>query len=127
VIPAIEKGFFQSEIHQAAYRYQQEVDRKERIVVGVNDFVEEQEHVEIPLLRIDPEGERRHLERLVRIRCERDAVATTSALERLERAARGADNLMPYFMDAVKAYATLGEICGVLRRTFGEFREQWAA
>jgi methylmalonyl-CoA mutase N-terminal domain/subunit len=122
VIPAIEKGFFQREIAQSAYRYQQEVERKQRIVVGVNDYVLD-EPLTIPLLKVDEQGERRHLERLNRVRRERDWRHTSQTLQELRQAARGDRNLMPYIIEAVRAYATLGEICGVLREVFGEYKE----
>ena len=122
VIPAIERGFFQREIAEAAYRYQHEIDTNQRTVVGVNEYVSE-EPLTIPLLQIDPEGERRQLERLARIRRERDNLAVEERLSALRDAAQGTENLMPYILDAVRAYCTLGEICGVLREVFGEYRE----
>jgi methylmalonyl-CoA mutase N-terminal domain/subunit len=124
VIPAIEQGFFQREIAESAYRYQREIDAKERIIVGVNEFTQgNEEPLEIPVHRISPESERRHLERLDRVRRERDNALVAARLEALRRAAEGRENLMPYIMDAVRAYATLGEICGVFRKVFGEYRE----
>lgn len=120
VIPAIEAGFFQKDIAQAAYRYQQEVDRKERIVVGVNDYILE-EPLSIPILQMDREGERRQLERLERVRRERDAATVTDRMEALRRAAAGQENLMPFILGAVRSNATLGEICDVLRSVFGEY------
>ncbi|MBI2910464.1 MAG: methylmalonyl-CoA mutase family protein [Chloroflexi bacterium] len=121
VIPALEKGFFFREISDSAYRYQREIDSRERTVVGVNDYVSE-EPVEIPLLEMDAEGERRHLERLNRVRRERSRASVSSALSDLRRAAEGKENLMPYILDAVRSYATLGEICGALREVFGEYK-----
>ena len=121
VIAAIERGFFHKEIANSAYRYQKEMENKERIVVGVNDFVSN-DITNIPLVRMDPEGERRHLERLNRVRRERDNVAVSEKLEDLGKAAQGKQNLMPFILDAVRAYATLGEVCGVLRRVFGEYK-----
>jgi len=123
VIPAIEQGFFQKEIADAAYRYQREVEERERIVVGVNDYVNEEEESPIDVLHIDPEVERRQVDRLVRFREERDAAAVESALARLGEAADGDTNLMRVLLDAVRAHATLGEMCDVLRGTFGEYRE----
>jgi len=122
VIPAIEAGFFQREIAEAAFRYQREIDTQRRIVVGVNDYVTD-EPLTIPLLEMDPEGERRQIERLNRVRRERDNQAVEEQLAALEEAARGDSNLMYPILDAVRAYATLGEIMGVLRRVFGEYRE----
>jgi len=122
VIPAIERGFFQRELAESAYRYQREIDRHERTVVGVNEYVLD-EPLAIPLLRMDPEGERRQIARLQRVRAERDNQAVSERLAALETAARGTENLMPFILDAVRAYATLGEICGVFRKVFGEYRE----
>jgi methylmalonyl-CoA mutase N-terminal domain/subunit len=122
VVPAIEMGFFQQEIAQAAYRYQKEIEAKERIVVGVNEYVME-EPLAIPLLQMDREGERRQLERLSRLRRERDGELVSQRLEALRQAAAGTANLMPYILEAVRAYATLGEICDVLRGVFGEYQE----
>jgi len=121
VIPAIEKGFFQREIAEAAYRYQREIDDRERIIVGVNDYVIE-EPLTIPILEMDKEGERRHLERLNRVRRERSSSEVSRALKELRRAAQGTENLMPYILDAVRAYATLGEVCDVFREVFGIHR-----
>jgi methylmalonyl-CoA mutase N-terminal domain/subunit len=123
VIPAIERGFFQREIAEAAYRYQHEIDTNQRTVVGINEYVS-QEPLTIPLLQMDPAGERRQLERLARVRRERDNVAAEERLSALRDAAQGTENLMPYILDAVRAYGTLSEICGVLREVFGEYREQ---
>lgn len=122
VVPAIEKGFFQREIVQAAYRYQQEIEAKQRTVVGVNDYLTD-EPVGIPLLRDVAKGQQRHLDRLNQVRRERDNREVTRRLGELRDAARGDTNLMPYILEAVKAYATLGEICGVFREVFGEHTE----
>jgi methylmalonyl-CoA mutase N-terminal domain/subunit len=122
VIPAIEAGFFQHEIADAAYRYQREIDTQQRIIVGVNQYVSE-EPLSIPLLDMDAQGYDRQVARLERVRGERDNVATRAALGRLEDAARDQVNLMPPILEAVHTYATLGEIMGVLRRVFGEYRE----
>ena len=121
VIPAIEKGFFQREIAEAAFRYQREIENKERIVVGVNDHIID-EPLSIPILEMDQEGQRRHLERLSRVRSERSASDVAQRLEELRRAAQGTENLMPYILEAVRAYATLGEICDVFRQVFGVYR-----
>ncbi len=121
VLPAIEKGFFQQEIAEASFRYQQEVDRQERILVGVNEFVSE-EATDIPALNLDPEGERRHRERLRQVRAERDGQRAQACLRRLEDACGGHENLMPLLIEAVHAYCTLGEICGALRLAFGEYQ-----
>jgi len=121
VIPAIEKGFFQREIAEAAYRYQREIDDKERIIVGANDYVID-ELLTIPILEMDKEGERRHLERLNRVRQERSSSDVSRTLEELRHAAQGTENLMPHILDAVRAYATLGEICDLFREVFGAYR-----
>lgn len=122
VLAAIEKGYFQRQIAESAYRYQREIDTKARVVVGVNEYVAE-EPLEIPLLEMDREGERRQIARLQRVRAERDNEAVSQKLAALEEAARGTQNLMPFIMDAVREYATLGEICDVFRKVFGEYRE----
>ncbi|MFH0816738.1 MAG: methylmalonyl-CoA mutase family protein [Methanobacteriota archaeon] len=122
VVPAIEKGFFQQEIANASYQYQREIDKGERVVVGVNEFTEN-DKPDIPLLKMDPKGEKRQLARLNKIRSGRDKRKWQSVLDKLERAAEGDKNLMPLILDAVKADATLGEVCGVLRKVFGEYRE----
>ncbi len=121
VIPAMEAGFFHREISDSAYRYQQEIDSKKRIVVGVNEYVMD-EPIKIPILEMDKEGEKRQLERLSRLRRERDNEMVSTRLEALRQAAQGNENLMPYILDAVSTYATLGEVCGVLRKVFGEYR-----
>ncbi len=126
VVPAIEQGFLQREIAQSAYRYQLEVDNKRRIMVGVNDFILD-EPLEIPILSMDEKGRQRHLKRLNQVRQERDNRAVQQRLSELHSAARGDKNLMPYLLEAVRAYATLGEICGVLRQVFGEYREHLVA
>jgi len=124
VIAAIEDGFFVREIAQAAYRYQREVEEKERVIVGVNEFVSP-EPPQIPILQMDAEGERRQLERLQRLRRERDNRRVSEKLSRLRKAAHGTDNLMPYLLEAVKSYATLGEIMQVLRHEWGEYHPTW--
>jgi methylmalonyl-CoA mutase N-terminal domain/subunit len=121
VISAMESGFFHREIADSAYRYQREIDNKERIVVGVNEYAVS-EPITIPILEMDKEGERRQLERLSRLRRERDNELVSVRLEALRQAAQGSENLMPYLVEAVSAYATLGEVCGVLRKVFGEYR-----
>jgi methylmalonyl-CoA mutase N-terminal domain/subunit len=123
VIACIHDGFIQQEIADAASRYQRETDEHQRTIVGVNDFVIE-EPIQIPILRMDPKGERRHIERLNRVRQERDNVAVQRRLADLRRAGEGSANLMPSILEAVRAYATLGETCQVLRDVFGEYRER---
>jgi len=122
VIPALQKGFFQREIAESASRYQYEIETRRRIVVGVNEYTTD-EPLRIPLLQMDPEGERRQRARLARVRAERDNDEVQRRLAALRRAAAGTENLMPFILDAVRAYATLGEICRVFRDVFGEYRE----
>jgi len=122
VIPAIEAGFFQREIAEASYRYQREIETRERISVGVNEYVMD-EPIEIPILEMDPEGERRECQRLARLRSQRESGLASQRLNALREACQGSDNLMPYILDAVNAYCTLGEICGVMREVFGEYQE----
>ena len=122
VIPAIERGFFQREIAEAAYRYQMEIDSHQRVVVGINELTED-EPIQIRLLKMDPEGYERQVARLERVRCERDNERVSVALGALHQAARTTENTMPYILDCVRAYATLGEVMGVFREVFGEYRE----
>ncbi len=119
---AIETGFIQREIQNAAYEYQRQVESGERIVVGVNRFQAE-EGGGVPRFRVDPAVERSQIERLRQVRASRDAAAVKDKLERLGRAARGTQNLMPLVMEAAAAYATVGEIADTLRTVFGEYRE----
>ena len=123
VIPAIEAGFFQQEIADAAHRFQQEVDGGERVIVGVNAYVSE-EAPAIPLLEMDPQGYERQAARLEALRRSRDGDAVARALDALREAARGDANLMPYIIEAARAWATLGEITDALREVFGVYREK---
>jgi len=122
VLPAIERGFFQTEIAEAAYRYQREIDEQKRVVVGINKYVDPTP-LRIPLLEMDPQGLERQVDRLERVRAERDSGRVGQALDRLRVAAQGTENMMPYILEGVRAYATLGEIIGVLRDVFGTYRE----
>ena len=122
VVSAIEKGFFQKEIAGASYRYQQEIDNDDRVVVGVNQYTSD-ESVEIPILEMDPEGFERQCARLKKLRDTRNKSKHAAALNAIEKAAEGEDNLMPHFIKAAKSKATLGEMCDVLRGVFGEYRE----
>jgi methylmalonyl-CoA mutase N-terminal domain/subunit len=122
VLPAIERGFFQSEIADAAYRYQREIDADERLIVGVNAYADKGGY-SIPILEMDPEGERRQLARLAALRKDRDNGATGQALDRLRLAAQGTENTMPFLLDAVRSYATLGEIMNVMKEVFGVYEE----
>jgi methylmalonyl-CoA mutase N-terminal domain/subunit len=121
-LAAIEKGFQQREIQEAAYRVQRAIDSGDQIVVGVNRFSDD-EVATPPTHRIDPEGERRQVERVRKVRAERSAAAWTETMDRLEEVARGDGNLMPAILAAVRAYATVGEISDRLRVAWGEHRE----
>ena len=121
-LAAIEKGFQQREIQEAAYRVQRAIDSGDQIVVGVNRF-SDGEVATPPTHRIDPEGERRQVERVRKVRAERSAAAWTETMDRLEEVARGDGNLMPAILAAVRAYATVGEISDRLRVAWGEHRE----
>ena len=123
VIPALEGGFMQREIAEAAYRYQQEIDSHRRTIVGVNEFANK-ETPAIPILEMDPQGYERQLQRLHAVRSGRDNQATQHALRRLAAAARAPTvNLMEPIIEAVNAYATLGEMCDVLREVLGIYHE----
>ncbi|MCL5959690.1 MAG: methylmalonyl-CoA mutase family protein, partial [Chloroflexi bacterium] len=121
-LPAIERGYFQREIQESSYRYQKEVEDGLRIVVGVNRY-NAKEPQNIGLLRVDPAVQEQQAERLRRLRQERDNGYVRATLGKLEAAALGTENTMPAILTCVEAYATLGEICAVLRRVFGEYRE----
>ena len=123
MVSAVEESYPQAEIARSAYEYQQAVERKEEITVGVNAFVEPEERP-ISTLYIDHGVREKQLEKLVRLRQERDRKAAEAALERLGSAAEGAENLMPPILEAVRAYATLGEMCDVLRSVFGTYEEK---
>jgi methylmalonyl-CoA mutase N-terminal domain/subunit len=122
VLPAIEAGFFQREIAEAAYRYQREIDGGERTIVGVNAFSDEKP-LSIPLLEMDPQGYKRQAIRLQELRQRRDSGAVGQSLDRLRIACHGTENTMPYILDAVRVYATLGEIIDVMRDVFGTYEE----
>ena len=122
MLRAIEQGYVQREIQNAAYAYQRAVDAKEAIVVGVNEFASQQE-VAVPIQRIDEALEGRQVERIRALRLRRDAGVHAASLRRVEDAARSGENLMPQILLAVESYATVGEIADVLRKVFGEYRE----
>jgi methylmalonyl-CoA mutase, N-terminal domain len=123
VLPAIDKGFFQSEISSAAYEYQRQVDGGDRRIIGVNAYANDNEEIRIPILDMDPQGYDRQVARLEQLRQERDNERVGATLAALHDAAEGEENLMPYLLDAVHAYATLGEITDVLREVFGLYEE----
>ncbi len=122
MLKAIERGFVQQEIQNAAYEYQQQVDRLEAVVVGVNRFTVDQEHA-VPIQRIDENLERKQVERLRAMRLRRDPGPWKDALRQVEEAARQGSNVMPYIVRAVDAYATVGEISDTMRKVFGEYKE----
>jgi methylmalonyl-CoA mutase N-terminal domain/subunit len=122
-LAAIEGGFQQRQIQESAYRVQREIERGDRVVVGVNRFRDDEAGTRPALLRIDPEGERRQVESLRRVRAGRDAAAWEAAMRRLEDEARGEANLLPSIIEAVAAYATVGEIADRLRSVWGVHRE----
>jgi methylmalonyl-CoA mutase, N-terminal domain len=123
VIAAIEASFFQKEIADSAFRYQQELEQKRRIMIGVNDFkVDDEPPIEI--LRIDPKLESEQVARVREVRKKRDQARCSNALTGLRKAAAGSDNLMPYILEAVRAYATEGEIMNTLIEVFGIYTEQ---
>lgn len=122
-IVAIEKGFFQKEIADSAYKYQREIDEKKRTIVGVNDYQIEGRESHIELLRVDPKAEEEQLLGLQKLRRERNSKKVEETLNKLQHSAEKKANLMPMIIDAVKTYATLGEICEVLRKVYGEYKE----
>lgn len=122
VVNCIENKFIQSRIENASYQYQQEIEKGERIIVGVNDFTVDEE-TSVPLLRVDPEVEEQQIQRLSQVKTGRDQQAVAKSLIELEQAAKNDENLMEPVLKAVRLYASLGEICGVLRKVFGEYRQ----
>jgi methylmalonyl-CoA mutase N-terminal domain/subunit len=123
MLAAINQGFPMKEIADASFRFQEEMDSKRRIMVGANEFVEN-EPLTIPILEMDPDGYRKQCQRLARLRLERDNEKTGAALEKLRsQALLGNENMMPYLIDCCNAYATLGEIAGVLRKVYGEHKD----
>jgi len=121
MVSAIEQSYPQREIAEAAYRYQVAVDRREKIIIGVNEYAGQEQPLEV--LQIDEEVARRQEEGLRRLRAERSGEEVRRRLDALLHAADSSDNLMPFLYDAVKAYATLGEICDALRSVFGTYEE----
>jgi len=123
VLEAIDQGFFQREIADAAYRYQREIERGDRVVVGLNRFQNEDETLSIDLLRIDPAVEKKQRDRLAELRTSRSASQVDTCLAALKRGAEGDANLMPLILACARAYCTEGEIISTLREVFGEYRE----
>src|SRR5262249_20642893 len=122
MIAAIETGFPQCEIAEASYRYQREVESGDKIVVGVNAFQSKDEEP-IEILQIDRTAHERQVKKLAALRERRDRAQVARCLNALRRAAQGTENTMPFILDAVRAYATLGEICNALRDVFGSYQE----
>jgi len=123
VIPAIEMGFFQREIAEASMDYQRKVESKQRIVVGVTDFIKENEEIDIPILKIDPKTELNQVDKIKKLKSERDNVLVGNCLEKIKLTAINGKNLLPPIIEAAKAYATMGEIVDVLKIEFGEWQE----
>jgi len=121
MVPAIERSYPQREIAEASYRYQRELDKKEKIMVGVNDYVSDEKHLDT--LQIDETVAHRQAERLAKLRVDRSQAEVDRRLNALRKAAQGQENLMPFLFDAVKSYATVGEICDALREVFGTYEE----
>jgi methylmalonyl-CoA mutase N-terminal domain/subunit len=120
-LATIESGYIQKEIQESAYHYQRAVDRKEQIVVGVNEFVVS-ETLSLRLLKVDPAVREQQMARLAALKQRRDNGRAKNLLRELEQAATKDANLVPIILECVESYATLGEICGVLRRVFGEYK-----
>jgi len=123
VVAGIQMGYFQNEIAKAAYQYQQEIDRKERIIVGVNEFVDKDEKIEIPILLIPEEVEKVQIQRVKELRETRNNAEVKRTLGELKKAAEENRNLMPYLIECAKAYCTLGEMVNTLKEVFGEYEE----
>jgi len=123
VVAAIETGYFQKEIADAAYRYQKEVERKEKFIVGVNEFVEENEKVDIPILTVSPEVQKQQVKRLKELKQIRNQKAVEESLAAIKQAAIDGSNLMPVFLTAAQNYVTLGEMIGELKEVFGTYEE----
>jgi methylmalonyl-CoA mutase N-terminal domain/subunit len=119
-VAAVESGFVQEEIERAAFEFQQQVEARERVIVGVNAY-EEESGERIELLQIDPAAERRQLERTAQVRAERNAEAVGAAIEAVRETARGDANLLPPMREALRARCTLGEICEALREEWGMY------
>ncbi|MEW6424764.1 MAG: methylmalonyl-CoA mutase family protein [Bacillota bacterium] len=124
VLACIDQNFFQQEIADAAYRYQQALDSKQRILVGVNEFINPDEQLEIEILKIDPQVEKEQVERVRKLRQERDNIRVKETLDNLRRACVGTENLMPCILECVRAYATEGEIIQTMKEVFGEYKEK---
>jgi methylmalonyl-CoA mutase N-terminal domain/subunit len=120
-LKAIELGYLQNEIQEAAYQYQKSVENKENLVVGVNAF-EVNEKIELERLGVDPSIERNQIAKLTKLKSSRDQAKVSELLTQLEKESLGSNNLMPLIIECVENHLTLGEICGVLRKTWGEYQ-----
>ncbi len=123
VVPAIEAGYFQKEIADAAYRYQRELEKKEKFVVGVNEFIEEDEKIDIPILQISPEVEKKQKQKLAELKQNRNQKKVEESLAKISKAAVDGSNLMPVFIEAAENYVTLGEMVNELKKHFGAYEE----
>jgi methylmalonyl-CoA mutase, N-terminal domain len=123
MVEAIDRGFPQREIQDAAYEFQKAVDRGDKLIVGINAFAQETEHVEVPVLFIDESVGELQRQRLADLRATRDATLVASTLDALQAGATEGRNTMPLLIDCVRAYATLGEMCDALRTVYGEYEE----
>ena len=123
MVEAVDAGFPQREIQESSYQYQLAVDSRDKIIVGVNDYVMKDEPVQIPLLQIDESVASLQGERLQKLRAERDTARCEQTLNALTEGTRTGENTMPLLLDCVRAYATLGEMCDALRPVFGEYQE----
>jgi methylmalonyl-CoA mutase N-terminal domain/subunit len=123
IIPAIENGFLQKEIADSAYKYQKEIEKEERIIVGLNDYTVEKDWIPVKLLRIHSKVEKEQVENLHKMKKERNNGKVKAVLDKLHDDADHDKNVMPTIIEAVKAYATLGEICNILRNVYGEYKE----
>jgi methylmalonyl-CoA mutase N-terminal domain/subunit len=121
-VAAVERGYPQREIQESAFRFQQAVERKQKVIVGVNEYVMDEKP--LPILYIDEQVAQEQVARVVALRAGRDRARVERALAGLKDAARGSDNLMPPILEASRAYATVGEMCDALREVFGEYQEQ---
>lgn len=122
-VAAIEKGYMQSEMAAHAYAYQSEIEKGTRVVVGVNKFADDKQIKTNDVLTADLSVAERQIAKVNAMKAQRDQKAVDAALAKLKTAAQGEENLMPYLIETVKTYATLGEICGVLREVFGEYKQ----
>jgi methylmalonyl-CoA mutase N-terminal domain/subunit len=124
VVACIENGFFQREIADAAYRYQLEIDKKEKIVVGINDYIEDDEKIDIPILNIPKEVEEHQVKRLKEMKASRNQDDVNKSLEELIKSAHDGSNIMPRVLECSRKYVTLGEMCNKLKEVFGVYEEQ---